>query len=468
MVSSISTSLPRAASYFFSYLLVQALSNSASALLQVTTLLFWFVLAPIMDNTPRQKFARQTNLSNVQWGTFFPPFANFATIGIIYSVIAPFILVFMLIIFSLFWIVYRYNVLYVYQFQRDTGGLLFPTAVNQLYTGIYFMEVCLIGYFFISVDQNGKVACIPQAVIMIVVTVFTALYQWQLNKAFDPLFQYLPITLEDEAVIRDEEFARAQASKFAPLREGEGSPEGEDIQDVLEEREQREEDADDAAEDKERRDIAERRHSHKRISSSTPKTHPSTPRSPWNQQKSPASPTWKTDRWREAAPQAVARIRHLADGKQAQEKPTASNIAIHDAKNGGMYDAGGRHFSVPQIKRHPQLTNLLDIEAQHTVGDILFSGFADELEDLTPDERDLLVRYAFQHAALRAKRPVVWIPRDKLGVSDDEIRRTKKMSSVGEKTNIWISNEGTALDAKGRVVFRKSPPDFSNVDLIAL
>ena len=114
------------------------------------------------------------------------------------------------------------------------------------------------------------------------------------------------------------------------------------------------------------------------------------------------------------------------------------------------------------------------------MGDALFSGFADELQDLTPDERDVLVRYAFQHSALRAKRPVVWIPRDRLGVSDDEIRRAKKMSTVSvpkegdekggteEKTNIWMSNEGTALDGKGKVVFRRSPPDFSNVDLIAL
>ena len=37
-----------------------------------------------------------------------------------------------------------------------------------------------------------------------------------------------------------------------------------------------------------------------------------------------------------------------------------------------------------------------------------------------------------------------------------------------EKINIWMSNEGTALDAKGRVVFRRSPPDFNNIDLIAM
>ena len=73
---------------------------------------------------------------------------------------------------------------------------------------------------------------------------------------------------------------------------------------------------------------------------------------------------------------------------------------------------------------------------------------------------------------MRAKRPVVWIPRDRLGVSDDEIKRAKKMSTVMvdgiEKTNIWMSNEGVALNGRGKVVFRRSPPDFSNVDLIVL
>lgn len=104
-----------------------------------------------------------------------------------------------------------------------------------------------------------------------------------------------------------------------------------------------------------------------------------------------------------------------------------------------------------------------DAEGQRTVADVLFAGIADELEDLSPDDRNSLVRYAFLHSALRARRPVVWIPKDELGVSEDEIRRGKAMSDY-----LAISNQGTDLDAKGKVAFQRSPPDFSNVDLIAL
>ena len=73
--------LPKASNYFFSYLLLQALSVSAGALVQIMGLIEWFVLAPIFDKTARQKWHRQTNLPNVQWGTFFPVYTNLACIG---------------------------------------------------------------------------------------------------------------------------------------------------------------------------------------------------------------------------------------------------------------------------------------------------------------------------------------------------------------------------------------------------
>lgn len=79
--SILAENLPKASNYFFSYLLLQALSTSAGALVQVTALLEWFVLAPLMDSTARQKWRRQTKLPDMQWGTFFPVYTNFACIG---------------------------------------------------------------------------------------------------------------------------------------------------------------------------------------------------------------------------------------------------------------------------------------------------------------------------------------------------------------------------------------------------
>jgi len=77
----LAANLPKASNYFFSYMLLQALSVSAGALVQVMGLIEWFILAPLLDTTARQKWRRQTNLPNMQWGTFFPVYTNLACIG---------------------------------------------------------------------------------------------------------------------------------------------------------------------------------------------------------------------------------------------------------------------------------------------------------------------------------------------------------------------------------------------------
>ncbi|PNS17283.1 hypothetical protein CAC42_6966 [Sphaceloma murrayae] len=472
--------LPKSSNYFYSYLVVQALGSSAGVLLQVGTLLFWFILGPILDSTARQKWARQTNLQTIQWGSYFPPFCNFAVIGLIFSVISPLIMLFNLVTFSLFLAVQRYNVIYVYQFRVDTGGLLFPQAINQLFTGLYVMEVALAGLFFIAQDSAGNNGAIPQGIIMIIMLAFTVIFQVLINSAFAPLLRYLPITLEDEAVVRDEEFARAQAAKFRGLLEEEPEDrESEDIEDRLEKQERMEEEADRAAEAAEREKIREKRTSRGESRSTSRHMRGGSNHRHSSMETKPTG----ISSWAHRARNPTDALKNFAHPRG--RSTTLEKGGFTERTPAGKEVGNGNRYTVaPNRRRQQEEQRQKDIESQKLAGDVLFSGFSDELEDLTPEERDSLVRYSFQHAALRARRPVIWIPRDVLGVSDDEIARSKLMSTVaaedseGEKgaeadggetkTYIWMSNEGTALDAKNRVVFRKSPPDFASVDLIAL
>ncbi len=74
--------LPRASNYFFSYMLLQAFSVSAGALLQIGSLITWFIWAPMVDRTPRERWARQVGIPTMAWGSFFPVYTNLAAIGV--------------------------------------------------------------------------------------------------------------------------------------------------------------------------------------------------------------------------------------------------------------------------------------------------------------------------------------------------------------------------------------------------
>ncbi|KAF4126665.1 calcium permeable stress-gated cation channel [Geosmithia morbida] len=414
----LATNLPKAANYFFTYMILQALSTSSGTLLQVGTLLKWYVVGRIMDSTPRSKWKRNTTLNTVNWGTFFPIYTNFACISIVYSVIAPLISIFAIITFSLLWLANRYSMLYVTRFEHDTGGVLYPRAINQTFTGIYFMELCIAGLFFIVDDADGKNPCTTHGVVMLVVLGLTILYQILLNRSFSPLFRYLPITIEDEAVLRDEAFQLAQNQRFG-------------INDVDEE---------------------------KGVGASGSYLAPLNS-SHRNDDRDVAEHT--DDEGKEDG--------EIEMGELRGRKHKQTSLLLNPVKQvGGWANAGGRQirkitYTDSSAVEYRRKRHQRKLDAQRAIGDALYGGINDDIEDLTPVERDLLVRHAFKHSALRARLPVVWIPRDDLGISDDEIRRTQAYSR-----NIWISNEGTALDSKFRVVYGKNPPDFSEVDVINL
>lgn len=409
VLNILAKNLPKAANYFFSYMILQAMSTSSATLLQLGALFFWYVVARIMDTTARHKWSRNTKLSEVQWGKFFPVYTNFACIGLIYSVVAPMISIFAVITFGLLWVAYRYAMVYVIRFESDTGGVMYPRALNQTFTGLYFMEACLAGLFFIVVDEKKNHPCTTHGIIMIVCLILTIVYQVLLNYAFSPLFRYLPITFEDEAVLRDEAFQRAQDHRLG-------------LDDVDDE--------------------------------------------DWHgdQRTKVASPVSEKSRHRGEMANGEIEMNDMKDGQGTSHFMRNPMRQVGTwAKDGGQQLKKLRPRANSQATEYRLQRRQKDLEAQRAIGEALYGGFHDEIEDLTPEERDWMVRHAFTHSALRARRPVVWIPRDDLGVSDDEIRRTKEFSE-----HIWITNEGTALDSKVRVVYGKNPPDFSEVDLINL
>ncbi|PMD46485.1 DUF221-domain-containing protein [Hyaloscypha variabilis F] len=399
--NTLATQLPKAANYFFSYMILQALSTSSGTLLQIVTLILWYVLPKLFDNTARQKWKRNTTLPTVTWGTFFPVYTNFACIALIYSVVSPIISIFAIITFTLLWVANRYNMLYVSRFQLDTGGLLYPRAINQTFTGLYVMELCMIGLFFLVRDENDNAACVPQAIIMIIALILTIGYQLLLNMSFGPLFRHLPITFEDEAVLRDEAFERAQARRL-------GLDDEDDIADL--------------------------------------------PQHDGGIEMSRMNGTSKFAKFN------PVNVVHEAGSWAAKSGRKIRQNTFGRGTGNDVDPVAATHPHLQRKRKHR------DIEAQKKIADALYGGYNDEIEDLTPDERDILVKHAFQHYALRARRPTVWIPRDDIGVSDDEVKRTREFAG----NNIWISNVGAALDGKSRVVYGRNPPDFSEIDLINL
>lgn len=93
----------------------------------------------------------------------------------------------------LFYLAYRYNLLYVYHQHIDTKGRVYPRALQHVFVGLYLAQLVLIGLFGIgSAEEIGSVIAL---IAMLVLFVFTILFQMTLNAALQPLLFYLPKSL---------------------------------------------------------------------------------------------------------------------------------------------------------------------------------------------------------------------------------------------------------------------------------
>lgn len=188
--------LPLASNFYLSYFILQGLGIVASLLVGLTGLVLFMVLGKLLDNTPRKLYKRWINLSGIGWGTLFPIYTNLFVIAICYAAIAPLVLGFACIGMFLFYFAYRYNLLFVSNANIDCKGLVYPRALQQLFVGLYVAEVCLIGLFAIATGTS--VGALGPLILMIIMLIFTALYQISLNDAMAPLLHYLPKTLDAE------------------------------------------------------------------------------------------------------------------------------------------------------------------------------------------------------------------------------------------------------------------------------
>jgi hypothetical protein len=82
------------------------------------------------------------------------------------------------------------------------------------------------------------------------------------------------------------------------------------------------------------------------------------------------------------------------------------------------------------------------------------AGYPDELTRLTPRERDAELSTAYQDPITREPAPIVWIPQDAAGISEEKIKEVKKYGRY-----LQYSNSGAYLSERNKCEITQPAPD---------
>ncbi|KAJ2811063.1 phosphate metabolism protein 7, partial [Coemansia furcata] len=191
----IPTNVPKSSTPILVYVLLLAFTGAAKEILQIAPLVLRYVLPLLFAKTPRA-IANAESPSEFDWGTSIPVHSLIFLMGFSYSFIAPIVNCFVAAYFGLFYLVYRYQFLYVYNDTNwVTGGLSFPKSIQQIMVGVYISEIYMLLMMVAKVAsaKNVNANAIVRVVFTALTMLFTVIAHLYINDAYLPIINYLPV-----------------------------------------------------------------------------------------------------------------------------------------------------------------------------------------------------------------------------------------------------------------------------------
>ena len=192
---TLASSLPRASTFFITYVIANNLTASGSVLLQ-TSQLSSYCWLKYFAKTPREHFNAIYRCATPEWGSIYPLATNTCSIGIAYALITPLILPSVIIGLLAMYIAYKYCILYCYIPRCMADGDYYPRAIFQLFSGFYCQQIALLGTLLVS--QQPILAGM-----MVLILVLTGIGHYTLKQKFQDMKTRIPLKInkvDDEAL----------------------------------------------------------------------------------------------------------------------------------------------------------------------------------------------------------------------------------------------------------------------------
>lgn len=161
---------------------------------------FWLLLrlGRLDELTRRQLFEGPLSESNFDYGTGLASFLYVMAIVVTYWILAPVVTILGSIYFAGIYIVYKYQFLYVYEREFETGGDFFPAMVNSVMLSVQASVLLMTAY--VSIKEG-----IRQAPILVLLSILVAVYWRRLERLYLKRSRYVAHSMVVDADTRQDE-----------------------------------------------------------------------------------------------------------------------------------------------------------------------------------------------------------------------------------------------------------------------
>ncbi|GAB4857950.1 hypothetical protein Ancab_015855 [Ancistrocladus abbreviatus] len=189
---TIGVSIPMKATFFITYIMVDGWAGIASEILRLKPLVIYQLKNMFLVKTERDR-EKAMDPGSVDFPETLPSLQLYFLLGLVYAVVTPILLPFILVFFLFAYLVYRHQIINVYNQQYESVGAFWPYVHGRIIASLLISQLLLMGLLSTKEAANST----P---ILIVLPILTLAFHNYCKSRFEPAFNKYPL---EEAMDRD-------------------------------------------------------------------------------------------------------------------------------------------------------------------------------------------------------------------------------------------------------------------------
>ncbi|KAL0093242.1 hypothetical protein F4703DRAFT_1262061 [Phycomyces blakesleeanus] len=183
----LATRLPQVAPFFVNYTVMQGMMLLPIQLLQIGPIIVQLLQGTFFCKTPRD-YAEVLAPRMYNYGSGYPVPVFMFVVLLVYSTISPLILLFGAVYYGLAYLVFKYQLLYVYFHPYEVAGRMWPLVFSRIIVGLLLFELTSSGLFVLRRAYPLAGLCLP-------LIILTIAFKIGMEAAYQKNTQFLPLQL---------------------------------------------------------------------------------------------------------------------------------------------------------------------------------------------------------------------------------------------------------------------------------
>ncbi|XP_042028431.1 calcium permeable stress-gated cation channel 1-like [Salvia splendens] len=189
---TIGVAIPMKATFFITYVMVDGWAGIAGEILRLKPLIFFHLKNFFLVKTEKDR-VEAMDPGSIGFNTGEPQIQLYFLLGLVYAVVTPVFLPFILVFFALAYVVFRHQIINVYNQEYESAAAFWPDVHARIIYALIFSQIMLMGLM----GTKGIYEAPP---VLIVLPVLTICFHLYCKGRYQPAFVRYPL---QEAMMKD-------------------------------------------------------------------------------------------------------------------------------------------------------------------------------------------------------------------------------------------------------------------------